>query len=415
MISRTFFYLTFVFIFSTLVYAINEPIMPEGDGTMDAPYIFNRYENFFWLSENVDLFDNDSVVYCKQVSDIDASDTQRGYDSETEIYYGWRPITTITSKGSFVLNYDGQGFSIINPYIGRSSELFIEGIFTRGYFRIKNVFLENVFLERGKTDYAGCLVGWIISSPEKNSSIENCNVSGTIKMAGGTGLICGGLIGKSNIDSDAIITISNCCVNVSISSMNSAGFIGEIDCSGQLYINNCSSVSKLHGNSEYNSAGGLIDNLSANSGLIAICNSYSDVSIFEGYSHGGGFINTIYGTTSQSIIEISNCYSTGVFPKNLSQMKPFLQNFTNSCSNNFTIVNCYYNLSTFGKEDIYAIGKTEDEMKYASTYENWDFENIWDINEGESLPYLKGELPEPSFYICFVFLALFGLRPVYSY
>ena len=45
-------------------------------------------------------------------------------------------------------------------------------------------------------------------------------------------------------------------------------------------------------------------------------------------------------------------------------------------------------------------------MKVSSTFKNWDFENVWDIDEGESFPYLISQLPEPSFVALIVLAAL---------
>jgi len=403
--------LCFFFSIAFNVLASNEPIKPEGDGTAESPFLFERYENFFWLSENTGCFESDSIVYCKQISDIDASDTRRGYDPETDIYYGWKPINTLLSNGSFLLDYDGQNFSIINPYMGRSGNDFTMGIFTRGFFHLRNIVIENAFFERGKTDYAGCLVGWLLSSRDKNSYIENCRVVGTIKMQGGTGLMCGGLIGIANIEKDAFITISNCFSKTSVQSAYSAGFICEVTTSGELNICKCGSISDLQENNGYNYAGGFIERLYINDGSVNIRDSYSNSNIYGEYSQAGGFINSLGGNTNLFIAEIVNCYSTGKFP-NKSMMRPFLQLVANAFSNSFTLTNCYYNLTSFEKEDQFAIGRTEDEMKKASTFENWDFENTWDIDEGESFPYLRAEIPEPSFFVSLLFYFLLFVNDI---
>ena len=59
------------------------------------------------------------------------------------------------------------------------------------------------------------------------------------------------------------------------------------------------------------------------------------------------------------------------------------------------VKDCYYNSTTLKKADKYALPKTEEEMKQLATFENWDFENVWDIDEGETMPYLVYTLPEP--------------------
>jgi hypothetical protein len=45
-------------------------------------------------------------------------------------------------------------------------------------------------------------------------------------------------------------------------------------------------------------------------------------------------------------------------------------------------------------------------MKQQATFENWDFENVWDIDEGEGTPYLRCELPEPCGMLVLLLLPL---------
>jgi YD repeat-containing protein len=49
----------------------------------------------------------------------------------------------------------------------------------------------------------------------------------------------------------------------------------------------------------------------------------------------------------------------------------------------------FYDNEVFNAED--NLGKTTAEMKQKATYENWDFENTWDIRESVSYPYFKSE------------------------
>jgi hypothetical protein len=52
----------------------------------------------------------------------------------------------------------------------------------------------------------------------------------------------------------------------------------------------------------------------------------------------------------------------------------------------------YYDLEKYEIYDEYAIGKSTIEMKQKETFDGWDFETIWDIDEGKSYPFLRENL-----------------------
>ncbi len=75
-----------------------------------------------------------------------------------------------------------------------------------------------------------------------------------------------------------------------------------------------------------------------------------------------------------------------------------------------TITNSYSNQDYFKVDDEYAIGKTGKELKQKKTFKDWDFVNVWDIDEGESFPYLINEVPEPLSVGAFGLAFLIALR-----
>jgi hypothetical protein len=90
------------------------------------------------------------------------------------------------------------------------------------------------------------------------------------------------------------------------------------------------------------------------------------------------------------------CYTTGKvsLPENDIKVYPFgtYSNFGNS--------SCYWDIETTGisTEGIpydHANGRTTEEMMKKSTYKNWDFENVWCIDEGNDYPKLRvfGDCP----------------------
>ncbi len=56
------------------------------------------------------------------------------------------------------------------------------------------------------------------------------------------------------------------------------------------------------------------------------------------------------------------------------------------------IENCYYDKSTTGRDDTDSgMPKATDKMMRKDTFDGWDFDNTWAIEEGESYPYLQFE------------------------
>ena len=64
-----------------------------------------------------------------------------------------------------------------------------------------------------------------------------------------------------------------------------------------------------------------------------------------------------------------------------------------------TIENCYWDIKTSGltrlssDEEKYpgCRGLTTDKMKRRASYAEWDFTEVWDIKENQSLPYLRSQ------------------------
>ncbi|MEW6172674.1 MAG: GLUG motif-containing protein, partial [Bacillota bacterium] len=131
---------------------------------------------------------------------------------------------------------------------------------------------------------------------------------------------------------------------------------------------------------------------------VIISNCYAIGSV-SGYNKIGGFLG---GTESgtDSLISLTNCYSTGNVTGN-TQVGGFAGAITNA-----TITNCYYDSQTSGQSDI---GKgeprTTDDMTYpenfATTYIDWDFQNIWRSDSAgtanNGYPILTWQSCEPAF------------------
>ena len=307
-------------------------------------------------------------------SNIDLS----GY-SEGE---GWTPIGNYSSN--FTGSFDGNGYKITGLTIDRSGTNYI-GLF--GYTdkaTIRNVALEDVNI-KGK-DSTGGLVGYAYIS-----TITNSYATGEVT---GEGSSTGGLVGGAW---HSTITNSYATGEVTGEGSPTGGLVGYA--SGSTKITNSYATGSVTGNS---STGGLVglawDSTITNSyatgsvtggertgGLVGwawdstITNSYATGEVTGEGNDTGGLVGYAYSST-----EITNSYATGKVT-GTSNTGGLVGKAISS-----TITNSYWNTETTGQDkSAGGSGKSTDEMKDKKTYTNWDFENTWEINEGQPYPTLR--------------------------
>jgi parallel beta-helix repeat protein len=261
-------------------------------------------------------------------NDIDASITS-GWNSGA----GFVPVGS--SSTQFTGKFNGMNYTITNFYINRPSTDFV-GLFgyTSSSAQIKNVALENVNV-RGAI-FTGGLGGRFYGST------LNCSVTGTV-----SGTLCvGGLVGEC-----LFATLSNCYAS---STVSGTGYIG-----------------------------GLVGD--TNQGTIS--NSYATGNV-SGTSYVSGFVSYNSATI------INYCYSTGDVPNTGSYIGGFIGQDISG-----TYTDCFWDTDTSGTttgigsgSSTEVQGKTTAEMKQQATFtsggSNWDFTNVWGIDEGISYPYL---------------------------
>ncbi len=386
----------------------------------------------------------DSVRYFKDKHFIQTADIDLDL-SPFNTGEGWNPIGA-ESNSYFRGNYNGGGFRILNLFINRSNNDFV------GLFRMINSApnLSNMRIDsaivKGR-DKVGIFAGYV-----SLSELSNINTSGSIEGRNDVG----GLIGYSTrveIDSaksDVSITLDNyrgggligLSDRSSITKSSSSGtVIGRTQIGGLIGVSTRNDIDSVYSDVSINATdskgGGLIghDDTSVltnsyslgevtgrieTGGLVGfgyrtnISQSYSvsNVSINSG-NLNGGFIGHAVSTS------ISNSYATGTITSNLYNFAGFagrahLGTITNSYSvgkvtgehasakgflsvnSGATITNSYWSTENSGQSSSNGgIGLSIDQMKTQSLFTNWDFSNIWDINEGESLPYLKSNEQSP--------------------
>ncbi len=126
----------------------------------------------------------------------------------------------------------------------------------------------------------------------------------------------------------------------------------------------------------FTSLGGLIGLTRGPSSVIYDCYSTANVSSTSASYQTGGFIGINKDT-------VYNCYSTGLVSAASGS------NGRGFCSlNQGSIARCYWDKETSGKSSSSGgTGKMTAEMIQEGTFAGWDFDEIWDIDEGQSYPY----------------------------
>ena len=190
----------------------------------------------------------------------------------------------------------------------------------------------------------GGLIGW-----NENGNLSQCYAFGETKSEGDC---AGGLVGKHT-------------GNIIESSLEGNGDIFESYATGN-----------VNGN---NNIGGLVGlNDEGN-----IKNNYAKGKI-SGSANIGGLIGKNNG-------QIINGYSIGLITGNEDTVGGLVGN--ESSGGRITTNFCYYDKITSGQND-YSKGmpKTTEEMMQKYTFfSHWDFDNIWNIDDGKSYPFLKWE------------------------
>jgi hypothetical protein len=303
--------------------------------------IRNNLDSYFYLMNDIDFneFNFDLDIY--NTGDLDYIKF-----SEFEEYdiNGWLPIGNDVNTFSGL--FDGQ----------------------------KNI-IKNLYINRSSSDYQG-LFGYNSNGEIKSIALKEVNVIGNDYV--------GGLIGFDN-SSNQEITILNCSV---IGTVSGNDYVGGLIGYNKGIVLNSFSEGEVHGNSFI---GGFVGRNNSQ-----IYNSYSKSNV-SGSDILGGFTGEQGHSFQFDDYFLNNCYSTGFVLSNIEDPlsiggligKIPLMSYSN-------IRYSYWDVNTSVQETSKkGDPKTTEEMKQQATFENWDFENIWQIDEDQTYPYLQ-EDPDPS-------------------
>lgn len=134
----------------------------------------------------------------------------------------------------------------------------------------------------------------------------------------------------------------------------------------------------------------------ANSNNSHFTNCYSHVNVTTNVSDIGNQYNAGFVSFNSSLGTYTNCYSTGRVTSPNKTEKGFIGQVNTNAPYRTIITNCFWDTQTSGRTTTAGTsatgipqGKTSAEMKTQSTFTDWDFENVWYMDDVTGYPALK--------------------------
>lgn len=383
-----------------------------GEGTVESPYLVET-------PEHLDNVRNHTEAHFRQSKDIDL------------INKSWQPIN------NFAGVYDGNTYSISNLIIERPSDDNI-GLF--GWIYEKAVLLDIVLKDchiSGKNkvgslvgyNWGGTLIGCyfqgFVSGEEDVGGLVGVNEGNII--SGETAVEIEGLVNVGGMAGSNVGDIEGGKVSGFISAEGSQvggvsgannGTIIQVNASvniygqekaGGLVGSNFGSIleSRALGDVSANTiAGGLVGknrfaeivscyatgHVSGSSyigGLTGISTEFSIMS--DSYASGSVYgRDAIGGLAGKSSGQILNSYAAGAVSgeTRTGGLAGVIEG---------TVEHSYYDSESTGQEDDNGLPKTTGEMMQKDTFEDWDFEEIWTIVDGETYPFHQWVMTEKDY------------------
>lgn len=350
-----------------------------GSGAENDPYQISTCVELQSIHSNV------SLSYLL-VNDIDCNGFDFG-DGK-----GFMPLGS--SNYNFTGTLDGNNYTVFNLKIDRPDQL---NVGLMGYLGLTGS-VKNISVRNGSvtgSNYTGGIVGYARGNGNaSNGVIANVSYQGNVKGSGNVG----GVIGYAYTR-----TITHSYAEVNVSSNNSVvgGFAGYL--SGADIVDNHAVGTVISTYSNASSIGGFAGVHNGGTSR-RFEQNFADCEV-KGYVHVGGLIGTAQSSN------LTNNYALGQVTgtENVGGLVGHSSGGYNIINNNFSaakvsgvsyvggligriyegqVTNSYWDKERSGQA--FSAGgtpKTTTEMYQQATYANWDFNNIWFIDEGVNYPH----------------------------
>ena len=334
------FLLAFLFVSAT-VFAI-----PQGDGSVDNPYLVTDASGLDGIREN-------PAAHYRLMNDIDLGN----WLAENSPEEGWNPINGFTGS------LDGNGFVISGFWINRPS---IDNVGLFGSISGGKIKRLGLLIADGKGIVGNNNVGAFVGHTPYSTSaiaIEECFVSGGTVEAKASA--AGGILGYTSTNS-VVLNIVNCYVagTMVIGADGAGGIVGTAYRS--INVENCYSTGLVKSANNDKSAGGIVGGTNDQSDAYTVKNCIALSAEIQSAKSAGRIVGWI---KSAEKIVLSNNYA-----------------FAGTLVDGATVSGT--------ATDNNGLDKTKEEVNEQATYESlgWAFgdEGIWVMGNGEyALPVLK--------------------------
>ena len=339
-------------------YIISQTVSLAGSGTESDPFVISTPEDMQAISS-----DNTENACYKLANDIDLTEWIET-NSSTD---GWIPVTL---RGTL----DGDGHTISGLWCNAENGGLFDKLVPGA--AVKNV---KVSIADGKAVKGTAIVGGIVAI--NKGTVEGCMVTGTIEG----GAYTGGIAGQNNG------IVSKCYISGKVTSANvsvkAGGIVGENQSGSS--VSDCYSSADITTTGDDSYAAGIAG---YNYGTIERCYSKGAIS---GYAIAG-----VCAYNNGADAKVVSCVAVNSSLEATKSALRVLGGFSNGASAPATTDNYAYegmpvtvnNVPQKIYDDpLNGTTKTIDELYRKATYEalGWDMENIWDIDEGSSLPYFE--------------------------
>ena len=377
-----------------------------GSGTEENPYQISTAQDLNNIKNYLGVAHYDK--YYKLMNDIDLTSFLSGTTT------GWEPIGKYLSNGdygsAFMGHFDGNGRKITGLWIdidnsgvgiGSSAGLFgyvipYESISGYGIskYNFKNLGIETnpaKNIKCSNTYYVGILCGYLTNVWLPSVTIDNCYVKGNIDATNCN--YVGKLLGTSSS-----FRVNNCYAIGDISAtMSSSTYIGGLVgfASQSSDITMCYSEGNIQSVSQtgLGAAGLLIGLQHLSQPINCYSKGITTTNVTSNNICGAG---GIVGYNSYPSMSGTNCYTSSEITG--SYTSPNVGAFFGFLTTP-SIERCYYNsdlsgtLPPVGNQSYLPsnmiVGLTTSQMKHQSNFVDWNFNTIWKIDEGSSMPYLQ--------------------------
>lgn len=284
-------------------------------------------------------------------------------ENDIEFTGTWEPVADFSGS------LDGKGHTItVSDYMAKTNM----GLFGNLSGSVKNltIYANNMEEERGSETYIGLFAG------KCSGTIENCRATGTfaVKRADGKssygikmGGFCGELSGTIRESGAQFDLFKPEGWSYSISAGGICGYLAGS-------VEQCFNMSKVYC---YDTCyAGIASTVSQDAWVKDSMNLEAATTL-----SASGYAGIAYSNSGK----IEHCYSVG------GNYATSYYRYGIAPGSGGTMTNCYYDKVVLGNSNTsYGIPKSTLAMKMEMTYQDWDFENVWAIDESEENPINNG-------------------------